>query len=507
MTLAGDLAALAQQGAQLWVEDGKLRIRAPKGVITPAAREMLATQKDEILELLRFQTAPRPAAVLADQGPVSGPVPLTPPQYSFLYDSGTHRFNRPAGSIVMELRASLRPELLKQAVDELVVHHDALRMRFGRQEKVWHQTNLSREEREIFSHSDVSHVPAEQQKAAVKAIEQRARKDINITTGPMIRVVLVTRGHTAPDRLVFIIHHLVVDFFSMLILIRDLETAYLQLQANESVRLPPKTTSYKVWAERLATYAASPELRQEREYWISMCRDRPASPPIDLRKIRGPIGRRRSVKVTLTPEETGAVIRDLPTRHGINSMAVVLAALSRAYVRWTGSPLYVEVWTNGRQPLFDDVDVADTVGWFATRYPLVIDPGAGSDAMAALSAVDRQLKATLNGGIGYGILRSVVRDPSIRKARIPRIVFNYRIHSEDLASKSIIFAPYKPSGGPSNVFFPAQRLQNWLVSIRDGQLNLAFNYNEAVFRRSTMQQLGDWTIESIREFIADTTSQ
>ena len=124
MTLASDLADLAQQGVQLWVEDGKLRIRAPKGVLTPAARGMLATQKDDILKLLQFQTAPRAPEIHADQGVVSGPVPLTPPQYSFLYDSGTHRFNRPVRPISLEAREPLDPDLLKQAVAALLVHHE-----------------------------------------------------------------------------------------------------------------------------------------------------------------------------------------------------------------------------------------------------------------------------------------------------------------------------------------------------------------------------------------------
>ncbi len=507
MTLAGDLAALAQQGVQLWVEDGKLRIRAPRGVLTPATREMLARQKDEILELLRFQTVPRLTGVVADQGTVSGPVPLTPSQHAFLYDSGTHRFNRPVGPIRMEVRIPMDPVLLKQAVAELVAHHDALRMRFERQGKAWHQTNLSREECEIFSHSDVSHVPAEKRKAAVKAIERRALKDINITRGPIIRVVLVTQGPTAPVRFFFVIHHLVIDFYSMLILARDLESAYLQLQANEAVRLPPKTTSFKLWAERLDEYAGSNELHQEREYWLTMCRDRPSSPPIDFRQLRGPIGRRRAVKVALTAEETGAVMQDLPARHGINSMAVVLAALSQAYSRWTGSSLYVEVWTHGRQSLLEDIDVARTVGWFASRYPLVVDLEGHSDSLAALCAVDRQIKATPNGGVGYGILRSVIGDPSIRNARIPRIVFNFRSQSEDLSSESVVFAPLRPSGEPSSAWFPAQRLQNWRVSLLDGQLRFFFNYHEAVFRRSTMERLADRTIEAIRTFISDAASQ
>jgi non-ribosomal peptide synthase protein (TIGR01720 family) len=131
-----------------------------------------------------------------------------------------------------------------------------------------------------------------------------------------------------------------------------------------------------------------------------------------------------------------------------------------------------------------------------------VDFADRGDSIAALSAVDKQLKSTPNGGIGYGILRSVVRDPSIRKARAPRIIFNYRTQAEEFASESAVFLPMKPLGEPLNAWYPAQRLQNWRVSVRGGQLWLFFNYHEAVFRRSTMQRMADGTIEAMRSFIA-----
>jgi hypothetical protein len=47
------LTNLTQQGVQLWVDNDKLNIRSPKGVITPELRAELATYKSEILAFLR----------------------------------------------------------------------------------------------------------------------------------------------------------------------------------------------------------------------------------------------------------------------------------------------------------------------------------------------------------------------------------------------------------------------------------------------------------------------
>ncbi len=47
------LTNLTQQGVQLWVDNDKLSIRSPKGVLTPELRTELATRKAELLALLR----------------------------------------------------------------------------------------------------------------------------------------------------------------------------------------------------------------------------------------------------------------------------------------------------------------------------------------------------------------------------------------------------------------------------------------------------------------------
>ncbi len=53
MKLSELLENLTQQGVQLWVDNEKLRINAPKGILTPALQAELAERKTEILKLLR----------------------------------------------------------------------------------------------------------------------------------------------------------------------------------------------------------------------------------------------------------------------------------------------------------------------------------------------------------------------------------------------------------------------------------------------------------------------
>ncbi|MEM8673193.1 MAG: hypothetical protein AAGF83_04890 [Cyanobacteria bacterium P01_G01_bin.67] len=57
MNVSQLLEALAQKGIDLWVDEEKLKIRSPKGVLTPALSTELAQHKQEILSFLRGNTS------------------------------------------------------------------------------------------------------------------------------------------------------------------------------------------------------------------------------------------------------------------------------------------------------------------------------------------------------------------------------------------------------------------------------------------------------------------
>src|SRR5262249_39390612 len=100
----------------------------------------------------------------AEQGIVSGPVPLTPIQSWFLEDAGPDpdHFNQ---AVLLTAPHGLNRLLFQRAVEKLLVHHDALRLRFNRNGPNWQQTNAA-EEATIFRCVDLSESsPPEQEKA------------------------------------------------------------------------------------------------------------------------------------------------------------------------------------------------------------------------------------------------------------------------------------------------------------------------------------------------------
>ena len=70
MRIAQFLSELRQEGVQLWIENGRVRYRAPKGVLTPERMAILVRQEDEILaHLPRPRNYPLPFLVVIRSRP------------------------------------------------------------------------------------------------------------------------------------------------------------------------------------------------------------------------------------------------------------------------------------------------------------------------------------------------------------------------------------------------------------------------------------------------------
>jgi len=80
------------------------------------------------------------------------------------------------------------------------------------------------------------------------------------------------------------------------ILLEDFQTAYEQVSRGEAIHLPPKTTSFKQWAERLQEYAQSVAARAD--YWLAE-RSRSGPLPVDYSGGENTVAAVNTVSVSL----------------------------------------------------------------------------------------------------------------------------------------------------------------------------------------------------------------
>jgi non-ribosomal peptide synthase protein (TIGR01720 family) len=467
------------------------------------------------MDLFQHQTIAELATVVGtvpttkvEQKAVTGPVPLTPIQHWFFEQNlpEPHHFNM---AVLLELGQDLVPSMLESAVHHLLMHHDALRLRFVREKTGWRQFNadLDRAVPSVIL-VDISTLSEAEMRSTIEVAATALQSSLDLSRGPLMRVALFDRGSQKPNRLLIVIHHHAVDIISWRILLEDLGTAYQQLCQDKAIELPSKTTSFKHWAERLVEYAQSAVLRQELDYWLAEPRTQVSRLPVDFSGGLNVVASARLVSTSLTAQETRALLREVPATYNVQVSDVLLTALLQAFTRWTGErSLLVDLESHGREAIIDGVDLSRTVGWFTSIYPVLLGLGEAQDPIEVLKLVKEQIRRIPNGGIGYGLLRYLSKDTDIVKGLETRpraeVSFNYLSRISQAHSGASLFTPVQEPSGPTFSLLGERRYLlavNGLVA--GDQLQMHWVYSENVHQHSTIESLARSFMEELGLLIA-----
>ncbi|MEU4805249.1 amino acid adenylation domain-containing protein [Actinosynnema sp. NPDC023587] len=372
---------------------------------------------------------------VADQGAVTGDAPLTPIQRWFL-GTGSTLFDQ---TLVVDFDHDVEPDALRAAVDALVGHHDALRMRF------------------------------------------EGDRQVNEPVGwasPLLRAEVLDARSVR-----LVAHHLVVDGVSWRILAEDLMTAYRQAVDGKTVHVGDKTTSFRDWARRLHEHTTSGGFAAELPHWTAVSGE---GVPTD-RDGANTFATTREVTVRLTEAETSALLRDVPEVYRTQVNDVLVTALGRVLADWTGRDrVLVDLEGHGREELFDDVDLSRTVGWFTTVFPVALD--VPRDWGTALKSLKEQLRAVPGRGIGYGALRYLAGGPACD----PAVSFNYLGRFTGQRDLDLVADPD----------MPRPHLLDVVGKVQDDRLEFSWYYSSAVHDDSTVARLADAYAVALRAVLA-----
>src|SRR5262249_55251622 len=128
------------------------------------------------------------------------------------------------------------------------------------------------------------------------------------------------------------------------------------------------------------------------------------------------------VRASLAGETARALLQDAAAALRARPEELLLAGFARALAQtFERDELDIEVESHGREPLFDDVDVSRTVGWFPAQIPLRLR--TSPDRAADVRHVKETLRGLPRGGLGHGLLRWLAARPL--GGAPPEIGFNY----------------------------------------------------------------------------------
>ena len=443
------------------------------------------------------------AVVRAEQGEVTGEAPLTPVQRWFfdLALPEPHHWNQ---ALLLEVARPVEPAVLERAVGELLRHHDALRLRFTRGEDGgWRQEVAALDGAVPFRRVVLADGTEAERAAEIERISGETQASLDLEAGPLLRAVHFDGGPDRPGRLLLVVHHLAVDGVSWRVLVEDLE------RACAGIALPPKTTSFRDWALRLAGHASSARLEAEVPYWLAAAGGPVAPLPTDLGGGENTEGRARTVTVVLPEDETAALLRDVPAAYRTQVNDVLLAALARAFAGWTGNgSLLLDLEGHGREPLFGDADPSRTVGWFTSVFPVRLD--AAGEPGELLKSAKETLRAVPGKGIGFGLLRWMgAPETRARLAALPQpeVQFNYLGRFDGDDAPDALFRPAAGSAGAARAASaPRRYLLEVNAGVAGGRLQAAWTYSEAVHRPETVERLAGAWLAALRELAAHCTA-
>jgi amino acid adenylation domain-containing protein/non-ribosomal peptide synthase protein (TIGR01720 family) len=463
-------------------------------------------QHQTIASLATVATAS--VSLVAQQGLVTGAVPLTPIQHWFFEQNRPeqHHYNQ---SLLLEVQPDIKPELVEKVVQELLLHHDSLRLRFHKDKTGWQQINAGSIDTIPFSTIDLSGMNAQAQKVTLETTAAQLQASLNLESGPIVRVALFKLGSDSPSRLLLVIHHLAVDGVSWRILLEDLATAYQQLDLRQTIQLPAKTTAFQDWSLRLQDYARSPKLRSEITYWLESCPAKIASLPVDYPSDKNANTEATAAKVSinLSIEETRALLQEVPSAYNTQINDVLLTALVQSLAQWTGRKAFlVDLEGHGREELFAEVNLSRTVGWFTTVFPVLLDLGAREELGKKLISIKEQLRQIPKKGINSGILRYLTQNELIR-ARLEslpqaEISFNYLGQFDrSIAAPPLLGFAKESVGGMYSPLAQRCHLIEINSSISEGILQVEWTYSDRIHRKETIEKIANSFKESLQALI------
>lgn len=447
----------------------------------------------------------------AQQEQVIGLVPLTPIQHWFFEQNFPELFHWNQ-AVLLEVQPGQNPILLQAVCQYLLEHHDALRLRFEKTAGIWQQINQGIGEKVSFAQFDLSQLGETEQKFTITKIANELQGSLNLSQGPLMKVAFFDLGCDQPSRLLLIFHHLTEDVFSLRIILEDLQTVYQQLSCGEIISLPPKTTSFQEWSCLLTEYAQSSALKQELPYWLAQSQIPVPLLPVDYPGGANIEGSSRIVTVSLTSEETDALLQEVPKSYHTEINEVLMTAVALAISQWTQTNhLLIDLEGHGREEIVPGVDLSRTVGFFTSVFPVCLNIAESQTLIDVLMAVKEQLRQIPKRGIGYGLLRYICEAQGevekLYTAPQAEVIFNYLGQFDRVFGESSLF---KLAGESHGVTHSPRGHRSHLLQIMGkvmaGKLEVSWIYSENIHRPATIEKLAGRFLEELRSLISHSQS-
>jgi amino acid adenylation domain-containing protein/non-ribosomal peptide synthase protein (TIGR01720 family) len=417
-----------------------------------------------------------------------GEIPLTPVQQWFFEQSLPHpeHWNQ---AILLDLKQELGISLLRTTLMQIAQNHEAMKLRFRKTDNGWTQYLVNDDKALTFDVVDLSLIPVAELPEHLQAIANQYQSQLDLENGPLFRAVYFQTQENTKDKLLLIIHHLIVDGVSWRVILQELAISCLGTQSSLSQETG---IGFAQWASELITL---PENSQEQDisFWRTQQVANPALPlDFDNRLQDNKEALAVQVECNFSKEETESLLYELPRTRKARIQEVLLAALLEAVTEWTNQKeMVIALESHGRSSHLTNYDIFNSVGWFTTLFPFRLEKSS-HNLLGNLESVKQQFRNLPLEGFTYGILK---RKPEIA-ATLPQIpegiLFNYLGQFDENFPETAPFTPALEDAGISRHSDNIRAFQLEITGlIVNGKLQMRFVYSQALHKEETIRRLAD----------------
>ena len=232
-------------------------------------------------------------------------------------------------SYSMHFRGKFQVEAMRHAISEIVNRHDSLRMRMSvTGETLFFSPSL---EIEIPFLDWMSSADKETQQRLSQIISEELENEYDLMNGPLVRaqVIRLEQDHHC---VLFGVHHIASDGFSVGILMREIAEIYNAQSKNAAAELPAPT-QYTEYAEWQSAERHTPEFAAAEAWWVEHVSQPCLPPPLELPTDRPRPPRKTFASAPMLTRITPELCADLK-KTGMQSGCTTFSTLFGGFALW-----------------------------------------------------------------------------------------------------------------------------------------------------------------------------
>ena len=403
-------------------------------------------------------------------------------------------YNIPGG---LRLTGKLRVEALEASLNQLVQRHEVLRTRF--------KSVQGKPQPEILPglaltiHKiDLTPSSAEQQAEQLRTLAlQEAQQPFNLSEGPLFRVKLLKLSESE-HIILFTLHHIISDGWSVGILIREVVVLYEAFIARKPSPLPPLQLQYADFAAWQRQWLQNEVLEVQLNYWKTQLKGSPPLLEMPTDRPRPPVvsfhGKTFS---TIFPKKLLQDLQQLSQQKNVTLFMTLLAGFYSLLYRYTGqSDINVGTPHANRNRL----EIEKLIGFFVNTLVLRADLKGNPTFNDFLQQVRKvAFAAYAHQDLPFEMLVEAlqpVRDLSYTPLFQVMFVFQ-NVPAEKLTLPGLSFTPYEINTGIAKF-----DLSLILAEVETG-LAVSFEYNRDLFNETTIERMSDHFQNLLQAIVAN----